>query len=194
MKKILIIYLLLSCFSNTFARTIRSSHRATTHRVSTTRSYSTPKITSVKPKTTFTHKSAVKQTISTRPNYNTQKAVTNNNIKNSTPKLTTFTSSSIKRNNPIDSKKTSFTNDNFSNYDNRNTGLNFTDYMILNSIFNNKNNNNQQPKEIDLRKEEISDEEMIELLEIAIKREKEKFSPDKEKINKYENMIKKLKR
>ena len=193
MKKILTICLLLNCFNNTLAKTIHSSsHHATTHRVSTIKSYSSSKITNVRPKTSFTHKSAIKQTISTKPSYTTTSKISNTyNSKKTEPVQSNNNVSSYSKIKSNTNIKNDF-NDSFDNNHYKNSGLNFVDYMVLNSIFN--SDKHKEKKYVELEENEISNDELIEMLYIAIKKEKEKFTPDQNKIKKYESIIKKLKK
>lgn len=187
MKKILFIIALIISF-NTYAKSHVSSHRAPVRHisssrssVSSTRSYSKPKIVSIKPSNkTTTHKSYMKPMTNHSTNNSYKTMNVNENVKS-------------KSNNTSSSYSSSFSNNFSDSY--RSNGLGIMDYLLLNSMFKSNDNNTVHKRNIKVIDENDTEEikELIAILEREIEEERNRFEPNKEKIQKYEKAIEKLK-
>lgn len=189
MKKLLIVSLLMLSsisYSRGVAHVSRV-HSVSRPRVSSARSYSRPKVVSVRPVTkTITHKAAIRPASSSLSSIGT--------TAKSTAKNSSFT--------PILHKKSAFSSDYSSNssyssgsssfyHQNNNSGLGTYDFLLLNSILGRAHNSKVIVK--DEHENEFDEKEIILILEKEIQEEKSKFEPNKKKIEKYEELIKKLK-
>lgn len=200
MKKFIMTLLIIACTTNSYGRVIRTSRSysrpRTTVRVSKPRPISKPKIVKVRPNPKpITHKA---------------KPIKTSTINSIKPKETKITTTKPTNLNLIKSQVTS-TNKNIdtdfkttsSNFSNEtvdetpsttiirgsNNGLSLFDYMMLNKLFNNNNDTNKNIETLS----EMDIDELIKYLEKEIKEEEFKLNPDKNKIKKYKELIKKLK-
>lgn len=196
MKKLFIVSLIaLSTLS--YGRVVSRPRPVSRPRVSSTRSYSKPKVVRVKPATkTITHKVAIKPKTTSFSSTSTIKPKTSSSLISTTPKSTTvkkslFNDSNDNYNN-FSSSGSSYSSSS-SYYNNNNSGgFGLFDFLLLNSLLDNSYNTKTVIK--DEHGNELTDKEMIIILEQEIKEEKNKFEPNKEKIKQYEELIKKLKK
>lgn len=194
MKKLFIISLIaLSTLS--YGRVVSRPRPVSRPKVSSTRSYSKPKVVRIKPSTkTITHKAAIKPKTTSFSSTSTIKPKTSSSLISTTPKPTTVKKSlfndSNDNYNSFSSSGSSYSSS--SNYHNNNSSsFGLFDFLLLNSLMNNSNNSKTIIR--DEHGNELDEKQIIEILEKEIKEEKNKFEPNKEKIKQYEELIKKLK-
>lgn len=189
MKKLLVLlFIFISTISFSKVRVHRSSSRP---KVNRTKSYSKPKpkVVKVRKATKPTHKAAIRPKTSTTSS--NQIIKTKPIVKSIKPINDSFSNSNKYMDYDNDYTHSNFSSSSY-NSTNNNSGFGLFDYMILNSIFNNSNNN-QVKEQYNIN--DITDkEEIIKILEKEIKEEEKKFEPNKEKIKKYKRIIEELKK
>lgn len=191
MKKILIVSLIILSSTVSYGRVVRVSRPVSRPRVSSTRSYSKPKIIRVKPVSRpTTHKASIKPKTTSFSSTSSIKPKSNSSSLISTmPKSTTIKKSLFNDSNDNYNSFSSSGSSYSSSYNNS-SGFGLFDFLLLNSIINNSNNHKTVIKEVD----NIDENKIIAILEKEIQEEKSKEKPDDKKIKEYQELINKIRK